>query len=58
MVRRPRPTWTVTPGSRGLIIGPKLELKLPGIFSLEADASAPGVELNHRHDEFFSAART
>jgi hypothetical protein len=31
-------TWTVIPGSRGLTIGPKLELKLPGNFSLEANA--------------------
>ena len=30
--------WTVSPVSRGLIIGPKLELKFPRSFSLEVDA--------------------
>lgn len=47
-------TWTVTPGSRGLIIGPKLELKLPGNFSLEADALHRALHSTTGMTEFFS----
>src|ERR1017187_6951494 len=47
-------TWTVTPGSRGLIIGPKLELKLPGNFSLEADALHRALHSTTSMTEFYS----